>query len=80
MNDNIKIRNVFREVFDDDEMIILDSTSSKDIEDWDSVAHIKLVLSLEQEFSIRLTIDEVASIKTVDDFKQSISRHLESVG
>jgi len=80
MNDNIKIRNVFREVFDDDEMIILDSTSSNDIEDWDSVAHIKLVLSLEQEFSIRLTIDEVASIKTVDDFKQSISRHLESVG
>lgn len=80
MNDDIKIRNVFREVFDDDEMIILDHTSSNDIEEWDSVAHIKLVLALEQEFNIRLTTDEVASIKTVEDFKLSICTHLHNAG
>jgi acyl carrier protein len=57
MNDNIKIRNIFREIFDDDEMDISDDFSRGDIEDWDSVAHVKLVLALEEEFGIRLTID-----------------------
>lgn len=78
MNNDIKVRNVFREIFDDDEMIILDDTSTNDIEDWDSVAHIKLVLALEHEFNIRLTTDEVASIKKVEDFKLAIARHIQS--
>lgn len=77
MSDTIKIRNVFREIFDDEEMIVSDETNRNDIEDWDSVTHIKLVLALEEEFGVRLTLDEVASVVSVGDFRASIHKHLE---
>ncbi len=74
MNNLIKIRNIFRDIFDDEEMTISEETSRKDIEDWDSVAHIKLVLTIEDEYGIRLTTEEVSSIQTVGDFICAIEK------
>lgn len=70
-----KLRNIFREIFDDEDMIITEETSRKDIEDWDSVAHVKLVLAIEAEFNIRFTTEEVSTIKTVGDFLNVIEKH-----
>lgn len=74
MNNLIKIRNIFRDIFDDEEMTISEETSRKDLEDWDSVEHVKLVLTIEDEFGIRLTTEEVSSIKTVGDFIRAIEK------
>lgn len=74
-NTLIKLRRVFREVFDDSQLSISESTSRPDIEDWDSIAHIKLVLTTEEVFGIRFTTDEVASIKSVGQFIDIIERH-----
>ncbi len=71
-----KLRNIFREIFDDDALSIAPSTMCDDIEDWDSVAHVKLVLSVEKEFAVRLTTEEVSSIKSVAGFMDAIQRHL----
>jgi acyl carrier protein len=46
-----------------------------EIEDWDSVAHIKLVLALEEDFGIRLSIEEVSAINSVSAFLTAIQRH-----
>lgn len=70
----VKLRNIFREIFDDDLMSISEETQRGDIEDWDSVAHVKLVLAVEAEFGIRLTTDEVATVKSVGDFLGAINK------
>ena len=75
MSDVIRIRNIFREVFDDDEITISDETSRSNIEDWDSLAHVKLILALEEEYDVRFTTDEVASIQSVGDLRMAIHKH-----
>jgi acyl carrier protein len=75
---SIKLRTIFRDIFDDDMMSISESTSKMDIEDWDSVAHIKLVLAIEDEFGIRMSTEEVSTIKSVAGFMVAIQRHLSS--
>ena len=75
MNAIIKLRSIFRDVFDEDTLNISENTTKDDIEDWDSVAHIKLVLAIEEEFHVRLTTDEVASIKSVGEFMYAIQKH-----
>ncbi len=70
----IRVRNIFREIFDDDELFISEETMYSDIEDWDSIAHVKLVLAIEEEFGIRLTTEEVTSIKSVGGFVAAIQK------
>ena len=45
-----KLNEVFRDVFDDDSICVTDTTTSDDIEDWDSLEHINLIAAVEQEF------------------------------
>ncbi len=76
MNLDIVLRNIFREVFDDDELVISDSTSKDNVMEWDSVAHVKLVLAVEDFLNIRLSLDEVTFISSVGDFKESINKYI----
>ena len=48
------IRRIFRDVFDDEDLEVNDSTNSSDIEDWDSLEHITLVVSMEKEFDLNI--------------------------
>ena len=59
------VQDIFRDIFDDDEMIIEDKTSSNDVEDWDSLNHINLVSAIEKEFKIRFALGELMEIKDV---------------
>jgi acyl carrier protein len=76
MNLDIVLRNIFREVFDDDELVISDSTSKDNVMEWDSVAHVKLVLAVEDFLNIRFSLDEVTFISSVGDFKESINKYI----
>lgn len=74
MNLIVRLRNIFKEIFDDDDLLISEETMYSDIDDWDSVAHVKLVLAIEEEFCIRLTTEEVTSIKSVGGFMAAIQK------
>jgi acyl carrier protein len=74
MNLLFEVQNIFREVFDDDEMTVTLETGSKDIDGWDSVAQVKLVLAVEERFGFQFSEDEVSSIKTVGGFVEAIER------
>ena len=65
-----KLQNVFVDVFDDEDLRISNSTNSDDIEEWDSLNHIALVLSIEKCFNIRFIIGEVLSLKDVGEMIQ----------
>ncbi|MEO5345966.1 MAG: acyl carrier protein [Magnetococcus sp. YQC-9] len=60
-----RLNRVFQEVFDDDTLQIQDDTTSKDIEEWDSVEHIALVIATEKAFGIRLNAAEVGRLQNV---------------
>ncbi len=70
----IKLKNIFYDIFEDEDLTISEETSRKELKEWDSVAHVKLVLTIEDEFNMRFTTEEVASIKTVSDFIGAIEK------
>jgi acyl carrier protein len=70
----IRLQKTFRDIFDDDEMVINAGTNRKELKEWDSVAHVKLILTIENEFDIRFIIDEITNIKSVNDFIEIIQK------
>lgn len=66
---------IFRDVFDDPSLVITGGTTADDIEDWDSVAQVNLVLTIENSFDVRLTMDEATDINSVAGFIEAIDRH-----
>ncbi len=62
-----RVRDVFRNVFDKDDLEIFDSMTANDIEEWDSLAHINLIVALEKEFAIKLTVTELSQLGNVGD-------------
>lgn len=64
---------VFRDVFDDNKIIIDENTTSDDIEDWDSLEHINLIGAVEKEFKMRFKMREVSSMKNVGEMMDIIS-------
>jgi len=67
---------IFREIFDDEALSVTVETGPDTLEDWDSIAQVKLVLAVEMEYGIRFTTDEVAGIHCVGDFVTLVNRHL----
>ena len=67
-----KLTEVFRTVFDDDSIILSDSTTSADIEDWDSLEHIDLIVSVEKAFGMKFTMSETTGMKNVGEMADII--------
>jgi acyl carrier protein len=61
----IGVQDIFRDIFDEDDMIIENVTSSDVIEDWDSLNHINLVSAIEKEFKIKFALGELMTLKDV---------------
>ena len=62
-----KLQSIFQDVFDDPSIRLTSELSPATYPDWDSVATVRLVLSIESEFGIRFTTDQVAGIKSVQN-------------
>lgn len=62
-----RLNKVFQEVFDDESIMVNDSTTSDDIEDWDSFEHINLVVAVEEEFSFKIPMGKVVTMKNVGE-------------
>lgn len=62
-----RLTKVFRDVFGDDELAIAETTTARDIEDWDSLLHVTLIVSVEQEFGIKMSASEVGELNSVGD-------------
>lgn len=67
---------VFREQFNDPNLEIGEHTSSADILDWDSLAHIRLIIAVEAEFSCQFDTDELGGLTEVGDLVKAISTKL----
>ncbi len=66
------LNEVFRDVFDDETIVVDEDTTSADIEDWDSLEHINLLAAVEQEFGVKFNMGQVVSMKNVGEMADII--------
>lgn len=71
-----KLTGLFQELFEDDSIVLTDETTAKDVDDWDSLAHLELISTVEAEFGIHFTLGEINSFANVGEMCQCILRHL----
>lgn len=69
-----RFREVFIDVMDIDDPVLTASTTAKDFEEWDSLSHVRLMVALEREFSIKFTNAEIESFDCVGDLVDAIVR------
>lgn len=62
-----RLNRVFREVFDDDTIVVTDTTTADDIDDWDSFEHINLIVAVEEEFSFKIPMGKTVTMKNVGE-------------
>lgn len=69
-----RLNDVFQEVFDDETITVHDETTAGDIEAWDSLEHINLMIAVENEFGIHFSMGEVNKMKNVGELMDIILR------
>ena len=72
-----RLNEVFRNVFDDDDIIVDAGTTADDIEDWDSLEHINLVSAVEKAFGMKFRMQEVSGMKNVGEMADIIAARAE---
>jgi acyl carrier protein len=69
-----RAQSVFREVFDDDGLVLRPEMTAADVDAWDSLSHFNLIAAVEREFNVRFTIAEVASLKNVGNLVELVEK------
>lgn len=73
--DTLSILNgIFRQVFDDETIVLSMVTTANDIEEWDSLSHVNLVVAVEIYFKVKFTLGELQTFKNVGDMVKMIER------
>ena len=67
-----RVTKVFRDEFDNDDLVITDETTADDVEEWDSLSHVQLISSIEKEFKIRFSSKEIMKWRNVGELVDSI--------
>jgi len=75
-----KATGVFRDVFDDERIVLTDSTTAEDIEDWDSLSHITLICEIEDAFDCKFSMKDVTSMKNVGEMLDILAKHKGAFG
>lgn len=62
-----RLAQIFDEVFDDDSIEVAPELSAKDVDGWDSLTHIRLILTIEKAFKIKFSTSEIGKLRNVGD-------------
>jgi acyl carrier protein len=68
-----ELTQIFRGIFDDDDLQITPATSADDISEWDSLKHINIVVAAEMEFKVKFQTSEIESLKNVGELVDLIA-------
>lgn len=68
-----RLQEIAREVFDDDELVLTDSTTAKDVDGWDSLAHVTFMYSVEEDFGVQFTDAEFAGFTDIGELKRTLA-------
>ena len=65
---------VFRDVFDEDDLQLTPQTTADDVDGWDSLSHIRLVLAVSKAFGVKFSASEIGNLKNVGEFADLIEK------
>ncbi len=71
-----ELQEIFRDVLDQPELILTPQSNAQTVEDWDSLAHINLVTSIEKHYKIKFALGELQELKNVGDMIDLIQTKL----
>ena len=65
---------IFRDFFDDDSLILHPEMTARDVDGWDSLAHVRLLLAIGRKYKIQFSASEIGSLRTVGDLVSLVAR------
>ena len=68
----VKLQNIFRVIFDDDSIKLNSNTTAEDIEEWDSLNQIRIILACEKEFSVKLNPREINDFVNIGEMVEHL--------
>ena len=71
-----RLTDVFRNAFDQEDLKLTRDMTSTDVEEWDSLSHVNLIVAVEKEFGVRFTTPEIAGLQNVGELMDAIQRKL----
>jgi acyl carrier protein len=63
----VQLAKIFQDVFDEDSIRVTPELSAKDVDGWDSLTHIRLILTIEKAFKIKFSTSEIGKLENVGD-------------
>ncbi len=67
-----QVNTIFRDVLENDKLLIKEETTGDDVEEWDSLTHLQLVVAIEKHFNIRFTSSEIINFSNVGEMCDGI--------
>ena len=71
-----KLAAIFRDVFDEDDLSLTPATTADDVDGWDSLTHIRLVLAVSKAFGVKFSASEIGNLKNVGEFATLIEKKI----
>lgn len=72
-----KLNLIFRTVFEDDDIVISPAMTANDVDGWDSLSHVNLIVAVENAFSIRFNRKELLTFRNIGDLHRSIESKIQ---
>ena len=71
-----ELQGIFRDILDQPDLVLTRDSNASNVEDWDSLAHINLLTTIEKEFGIKFALNELQELKDVGDMIELIQKKL----
>ena len=71
-----QVQAIFRDVLDNEDIVLTNETTANDIEEWDSLSHIQLIVAIEKNFKIKFTSLEIMKWKNVGEMVDTIYQRI----
>ena len=71
-----EVQAIFRDVFDQPDLVITRESNASTVEDWDSLAHVNLVTAIERRYKVKFALGELQDLKNVGDMLDLLAKKL----
>ena len=73
-----EVQEVFRDVFDEPDLVITRNSNAENVENWDSMTHVNLVTAIEKRYKVKFALGELQEMKNVGDLLDLLQRKLDA--
>ncbi|MDQ1287072.1 MAG: acyl carrier protein [Actinomycetota bacterium] len=75
MTPEARLESIFRSILEDDSLVLTDELTAADVPAWDSVAHINLMFTIESQFGVEFSDEQLNGFKNVGELRRHVTEH-----